>query len=265
MCKYFKISRSGYYKWREKSKKCDKDEYLRDLIVKCQIKNRNCYGYRIVKIWLLREYGLTVNHKSVLQIMNKYSLLSEIRRKKYYKRYTQGVLRYKNILKRNFTAQMPNQKWTTDITYIKTDHGIIFLSVIKDLYDGYIVRYKMSKNNQTYSLVDKTIRSALAELKPTDKVILHSDQGNQYTSREYRKITEENNITPSMSKPGTPIDNSPVESFFSVLKSECLMHNNFDSFDSAIASIHDYIYYYNYERIQLRSGLTPFEIRSSFV
>ena len=113
--------------------------------------------------------------------MNKYGLLSEIRRKKYYKRYTQGVLRYKNILKRNFTAQMLNQKWTTDITYIKTDHGILFLSVIKDLYDGYIVSYKMSKNNQTYSLVDKTIRSALADLKPTDKVILHSDQGNQYT------------------------------------------------------------------------------------
>lgn len=123
----------------------------------------------------------------------------------------------------------------------------------------------MSKNNQTYSLVDKIIRLALDELKPTDNVILHSDQENQYTSREYRKITEKNNIAPAMSKPSTPIDNSPVESFFSVLKSECLKHNNFDSFDSAIASVNDYLYYYNYERIQLRPGLTLFEIRSSFV
>ena len=108
MCKYFKISRSGYYKWREKSKKCDKDEYLRDLIVKCQIKNRNCYGYRRVKIWLLRGYGLTVNHKSVLRIMNKYGLLSEIRRKKYYKRYTQGVLR--KYIKKKFYSSNAESK-----------------------------------------------------------------------------------------------------------------------------------------------------------
>ena len=261
MCNYLKVSRSGYYKWckREINKK-DKDEYLRDLIVNCQNKNRNTYGYRRVKQWLLKEYGIKINHKAVLRIMNKYNLLSQIRRKRYYKKYNQGVLRYKNILKRNFKATKSNQKWVTDITYIKTKQGTLYLSVIKDLYDKYIVSYKISKT-QDYSLVDKTIKSALSTLSQNDNVILHSDQGYQYTSFNYYKITSKNNIIPSMSKPGTPIDNAPAESFFSILKSECINFESFDTFSQAISCIDDFIYFYNFQRIQLHSGLTPFQLR----
>ncbi len=264
MCSYFKVSRSGYYKWRKRRCLENKDHQIAKLVEECEQENNFCYGYRRVKIWLLKKYGLNVNHKKVLRIMNEYSLLSRIRRKRYYKRYHQGILRYKNILKRNFKATKPNQKWVTDITYIKTKQGNLFLSIIKDLYDKYIVGYSISKN-QKYSLVDKTIRSALKNTNLKDGVILHSDQGFQYTSFKYHKITSSNNIITSMSKPGTPIDNSPAESFFSTLKTECINRQTFYSFSQAIDSINDYIYYYNHHRLQLSTGMSPFDYRQSYL
>ena len=263
MCNYLNVSRSGYYKWCQKRKETDKDEKLMRMILECQRKNNNCYGYRRVKMWIYLNYGINVNHKAILRVMNKYSLLSEIRRKRYYKRYSQGLIRYKNILKRNFKATKPNQKWVTDITYIKTKQGPLFLSVIKDLYDKYIVSYEIAKS-QDYGLVDKTIRSALDTLNQTHNIILHSDQGYQYTSFNYHKITTENNIIPSMSKPGTPIDNSPVESFFSILKTECVKFQTFHTFDQAIDSINDYIYYYNHHRLQLKTGMSPASFRNLY-
>lgn len=264
MCHYLKVSRSGYYKWCKIRYEEDKDYKIAKLVEECERENNFCYGYRRVKIWIFRKYGLNVNHKKVLRIMNKYGLLSKIRRKRYYKRYHQGILRYKNILKRNFKATKPNQKWVTDITYIKTKQGNLFLSVIKDLYDKYIVGYDIAKN-QSCNLVDKTIRLALKNTNLENNVILHSDQGFQYTSFKYRKITSSNNITTSMSKPGTPIDNSPAESFFSTLKTECINRQTFYSFSQAIDTINNYIYYYNHYRLQLSAGMSPFDYRQSYL
>lgn len=98
---------------------------------------------------------------------------------------------------------------------------ISYLSAIRDLYDNFIVAYKTAKR-QDYSLVDRTIRAALAAESPAEKVILHSDQGGQYRSFDYRACTEENSLTPSMSSPGTPGDNACAENFFSIFKTECI-------------------------------------------
>lgn len=157
--------------------------------------------------------------------MNKYNLLSVIRRKKLYKFKLNGNLKYANILNRNFHVDMPNCKWVTDISYIITPEGVLFLSAIRDLYDNYVVAYKMS-TRQEYALVSETIRAALDLEKPKQKVILHSDGGGQYRSFGYHDDTDAGGITPSMSRPGTPGDNAMAENFFSILKPNAFIWKN---------------------------------------
>lgn len=163
---------------------------LRNLIFECQQKNRRLYGYRRVHLWLFREYGLVANHKRILRVMNKYGLLSVIRRRGYYRRMLSSELRYSNILDRDFRATAPNQKWCTDITYIKTKEGVLFLSVIKDLYDNYIVSYKTAAS-QDYGLVDRTLHAAVVNEDKHSGLVLHSDQGALYTTFSYRYFVNE--------------------------------------------------------------------------
>ena len=165
-------------------------------------------------------HGIHHNPKTVLRVMNKYSLLSVVRRKRYVK-YGEALHRYPNLLNRNFVADRPNQKWVTDISYIRTGQGFLYLSVIRDLYDNSIVAYKTG-TEQTVNLVLNTIRAAKRNEKVTAELQLHSDQGFQYTSPAYFKLTQEYGITPSMSRRGNPYDNALAENFFSILKTECI-------------------------------------------
>ena len=155
-------------------------------------------------------------------------------------------------------APKPNRKWVTDISFIKTGQGTLYLSVIKDLYDGFIVAFKTSQRNDNH-LVIQTLRRAQKEA--ANGLILHSDQGFQYASTAYRNLTQEYGIVPSMSRRGTPLDNAPVESFFSTLKAECIYRQKIQTFEQAGELISEYIQFYNYQRIQLKSKLTPFEKR----
>lgn len=140
MCRFFDVSRSGYYKWRSKDIPADKDKPIGELIRQCQNETRQTYGYRRVKLWLLRETGLIINHKAVLRIMNKYNLLAKIRRPRpLYQRFNH-FMRYENRLNRNFEASKPNQKWER-ISAISEQNGTLYLSMIKDLYDNFIVAY----------------------------------------------------------------------------------------------------------------------------
>jgi len=122
--------------------KPDRDEVLAREIKECQLQSRNTYGYRRVHIWLHRERDIQCDPKTVLRVMNKYNLLSEIRRRRAYRRTDERAHRYENILNRNFHAKRTNQKWVTDISYIHTGQGILYLSVIRDLFDNSIVAYK---------------------------------------------------------------------------------------------------------------------------
>jgi transposase InsO family protein len=258
MCRFFSVSRSGYYKWRTADKSVDIDKPIGELIRKCQEKTSRTYGYRRVKQWLLRKTGLIINHKAVLRIMNKYSLLAEIRRPRpLYIRQNQ-FKKYDNMLKRNFIASKPNQKWVTDISYIRTKEGTLYLSMIKDLYDNFIVAYDTA-TIQDNALVYRTIMKAKEEV--ADGQTLHSDQGFQYTSYGYFNLTKDYGILPSMSRAGTPLDNAPAESFFGTLKSECISRQKIKSFEHAKELIEEYIHFYNYERIQLKTKLTPYEKR----
>lgn len=258
MCSFFEVSRSGYYDWVRRIDKPDKDTVVAELIMDCQKKTNYTYGYRRVKIWLLRETGLIINHKSVLRIMNKYGLLSQIRRRRKYYGYCRQYHKYENHLKQDFRAQKPNQKWVTDVTYIFTKQGVLYLSAIKDLYDNFIVSYKVMAENSN-QLVFDTLKQAKKEI--TNGLIIHSDQGYQYTSNEYSNLAVTYGILPSMSRSGTPLDNAPAENFFGILKSECLYRHKPSTNSEARIIIDDYIHFYNYERIQLKTKLTPYEKR----
>ena len=262
MCRLFKVSRSGYYGFVKRMDKPAKDLELSELIRECQIETRQTYGYRRVAIWLERK-GVHHNPKTILRVMNKYSLLSVVRGRRYCN-YSQALHRYENLLNRDFHADRPNQKWVTDISYIKTSQGFLYLSVIRDLYDRSIVAYKTS-TNQNINLVLNTIRAAKRKEKVTADLQLHSDQGFQYTSQPYFNLTQSYHITPSMSRRGNPYDNALAENFFSILKTECIHRTKIKTFDDARRLIDDYIYFYNHQRIQLKTKLTPLELRSQFV
>ena len=262
MCKVFEVSRSGYYGFVKRMDKPAKDLELSELIRECQQETRQTYGYRRVAIWLERK-GIHHNPKTILRVMNKYSLLSVVRRRRYCN-YSQTLHRYDNLLNRDFHADRPNQKWVTDISYIRTSQGFLYLSVIRDLYDRSIVAYKTS-TVQNINLVLNTIKAAKKKEKVTGELQLHSDQGFQYTSQPYFNLTKSYHITPSMSRRGNPYDNALAENFFSILKTECIYRTKIKTFAEARQLIDDYIYFYNHQRIQLKTKLTPLELRSQFV
>ena len=262
MCKFFNVSRSGYYDYVKRMDMPAKDLPLAEKIRECQDECGKTYGYRRVHIWLERQ-GIYHNPKTILRIMQKYDLLSVVRRKKY-RNYGNRIYKYENLLNRNFQADRPNQKWVTDISYIKTAQGNLYLSIIRDLYDNSIISYETA-TKQNINLVLKTIRTAKKKEKITAELQLHSDQGFQYTSQAYFKLTQSYNITPSMSRKGNPYDNALAENFFSILKSECIYRTKLQTYEEARLLIGEYIDFYNNQRIQLKTKLTPQEMRSQYV
>ena len=260
MCLFLEVSRSGYYAWLSRRNQQDRDQPLAELIRECQSRRGKIHGYRYVHLWLERQKQVQLNPKTVLRIMRKYDLLSGVRRKKY-QHHSSALHRYANILNRNFKAESPNRKWVTDISYIPTGQGFLYLSVIRDLFDNSIVAYKTSRQ-QTVPLVLDTIRSAMDKERVAGELHLHSDQGFQYTSQAYFTLTQEYGITPSMSRRGNPYDNAMAENFFSLLKTECVNRQKIQTFQQAQLLIDDYIHFYNFERFQLKYRLTPFQKRS---
>lgn len=174
MCWFLKVSRSGYYDFVKRMDIPAKDLPLAEKIRECQTISNQTYGYRRVHIWLEKQ-GIYHDSKTILRVMQKYNLVSVVRRKRYQK-YGKSLHRYDNLLNRNFHADRPNQKWVTDISYIRTGQGFLYLSIIRDLYDNSIVAYKTG-TEQTVNLVLNTIRAAKKKEKVTAELQLHSDQG----------------------------------------------------------------------------------------
>lgn len=263
MCKFFTVSRSGYYAFVRRLGKPEKDAALAEVIAQQQKRSFRTYGYRRMWLWLKRQ-NIFYNPKTVLRVMKKYDLLSEIRRRRKWQQTGQQLHKYKNLLNREFHADRPNSKWVTDISYIHTKQGVLYLSMIRDLYDNSIVAYKTG-TQQTVNLVLDTIRLAMKQEKKrvAAKLQLHSDQGFQYTSQAYFQLTKQYGITPSMSRKGNPYDNAMAENFFSILKTECIYRHKPATFAEANEMIDRYICYYNHERIQLKTGEAPLARRLS--
>ena len=265
MCKFLSVPRSSYYYWL-KNKDCeDKDASLVESIREGQHASCGTYGYRRMTIWLNRVYGIIVNSKRVRRVMKEAGLQSVVRKKKKFKKDQGAVYKYDNLLARNFYSSRPNDKMVTDITYISTGRGKVFLSMVKDLFDNSIRGYCVSRNNDL-KLVADTLRETFTNIKTdNDKpVLLHSDQGFQYTSKLYERLTSQYGITPSMSRKGNCFDNAAAENFFSHLKSELINRVKLKDYEEAKKAIDDYIRYYNNERIQVKLKMAPLEYRSHF-
>ena len=247
MCAVLEISKRTYYKYRNAE---DRDYYDYLIIKEIFDDSKGTYGYRRITEGLKIKYGVIFNHKKVARIMNKYHLMPKYHKKlnkTRYKRIEANVM--PNLLKRNFNATKQNQKWTTDITYLIYKDKRLYLSTILDLYDRKVVSYQISKYNDV-NIVINTLNEAIAKRKDVSGLILHSDQGYQYTSYEYKAICNSNNIQISMSRKGTPIDDSPMESFHGILKKETLYNNEISSIQEYQALVEDWILFYNTSRIK---------------
>ena len=262
MCSFFQVSRSGYYAYLGRTEST-MDVSLVQLIRQCQEETDRTYGYRRIGLWLDRR-GNHVNHKRVYRIMQKYGLFSEVRRKRKYQQMSDQLHRYPNLLNREFSAKRPNEKWVTDISYIGTRQGTLYLSVIRDLFDNSIIAYKTG-TEQSINLVLQTIRMAQEKEAVAGELQLHSDQGFQYTSQAYFTLTRDYGITPSMSRRGNCYDNAMAENFFGILKVECLRRHKPQSIAHARQLIDNFIFFYNHERIQLKTKLTPLEKQRQFM
>ena len=263
MCRFFGVSRSGYYDFVKRIGQPEHDVDLAESIRECQRITDKTYGYRRVWKWL-QDRNVRRNPKTILRVMQKYGLLSEIRRRRKWVNLGQQVHKYENLLNRQFKTDKPNTKWVTDISYIHTKEGVLYLSMIRDLYDNSIVAYKVA-SRQTVNLVLDTIRLAMKKEKKrvAAELQLHSDQGFQYTTQAYFKLTQSYGITPSMSRKGNPYDNAMAENFFSILKTECIYRHKPRTLGEASNLIDRYIYFYNHERIQNRTGVAPLTLRHS--
>lgn len=247
-------------------KQPDKYRELKDVIKQIFSENKGRYGYRRITMEL-HNRGYRVNHKTVQKLMRQCGLKCEIRRRKYrsYKGEVGKVA--PNIIARDFKADRPNQKWTTDVTEFAVNNQKVYLSPILDMYNGEIISYNISLHptfHQTMDMLDK----AFAKIPDNTGLILHSDQGWQYQMGRYQLRLKEKGIIQSMSRKGNCLDNSVMENFFGLLKTEMYYKHSFHSVEHLINEIEIYIDYYNNKRIKSKlKGLSPvqYRIQSSLV
>ncbi len=220
------------------------------------------YGYRRIRDELSNR-GQQVNHKKVQRIMKELGLKCVVRMKKY-KSYKGTVGKIApNILDRNFTAEAPNEKWVTDITEFKLFSEKLYVSPVLDLFNGEIITYTIA-SRPTYSLVSDMLKEALERLPEDHQLLMHSDQGWHYQMKEYRKKLESRGVVQSMSRKGNCYDNSVMENFFGIMKSEFLYLKEFESIEHFKKELAKYIEYYNTKRIKAKFKMSPLQYRTHF-
>lgn len=260
------VPRSSYYYHLKQSKKLDKHHKVKEEISAIYLENQGRYGYRRITLEL-HNRGYCINHKTVQRLMKELHLKCMVRIKKY-RSYKGEIGKIApNLIQRNFKAEKPNQKWTTDITEFALFGTKIYLSPILDMYNGEIISYNISKRpmlGQVMDMLDK----AFAKIPSNANLIFHSDQGWQYQHKLYQHRLKEKGIRQSMSRKGNCLDNSVMENFFGLLKSELLYLRKFESIEEFWVELERYIEYYNNKRIKSKlKGLSPvqYRIQSLFV
>lgn len=263
LLKLANMPRSTYYYWLKVFKKEDKYKELKEEIKTISAENKGRYGYRRITLEL-KNRGYTINHKTVQRLMKQLGLMSIVRPKRRYSSYKGTVGKVaENILKRDFKATKPNEKWVTDITEFKIHNEKLYLSPIVDLYNGEVVSYNISKRPMFSQVLDM-IEKAFSKIPNDTNLVLHSDQGWQYQMKQYQKILKEKGVIQSMSRKGNCLDNACAENFFGILKSELFYpkekeYNNVDELEKDII---EYMEYYNNKRIKGKlKGMSPVQYR----
>ncbi|WP_249365325.1 IS3 family transposase [Cytobacillus citreus] len=268
MCKVLGVSKSGYFKWikRPKSSRQKKHEELSQQVLKTHIEFKQRYGsIKITK--MLNKRGIKVSQRTVSRIMTKNNWKSCTTKK--YKATTNSKHHHpisENVLNRQFKADKPNQSWVTDITYIPTNEGWLYLASVMDLYSRKIVGWSMDKT-MTKELVMNALKMAYHRQKPGNGLIHHSDRGVQYASTEYQKLLKQYQMIGSMSRKGNCYDNACIESFHGILKRELVYQTRYRTRNEARKSIFEYIeFFYNSKRIHSTLDYhTPNEFEKMYV
>ena len=256
------IKRSTYYDLVKKMNRPDPDAELKAEIQAIYNEHEGRYGYRRIRDELANR-GKKVNHKKVQRIMKALGLKCLVRMKKY-KSYKGTVGKIApNILDRNFKAEAPNEKWVTDITEFKLFGEKLYLSPVLDLFNGEIITYTIG-SRPTYSLVSKMLEQALERLPEKHQLLMHSDQGWHYQMKPYRHALKEKGIVQSMSRKGNCYDNSVMENFFGIMKSEFLYLKEFQSVEHFKLELENYINYYNTKRMKAKLKMSPVQYRTHF-
>ena len=250
MCRLLKVSASGYYAWRKRpeSARAERDRELMPRIRRIHAASRGVYGSPRVHAELVAE-GVCIGRHKVAKLMRSARLRGCPKRR--YRTTTQQDPSHpvaKNLLKRDFTADRPNQRWAGDITYIPTRQGWLFLAVVIDLFSRRVVGWSMSRYMSRRLVVD-ALTMAVEARQPTEPLIHHSDRGGQYSSDDFRNELKKHGIDCSMSSTGNCYDNAVVESFFGVLKRERVIRVRYRNRDEARADLFQYIeVFYNRKR-----------------
>ena len=265
LCELTGVSRAGYYKWLKRqessSPKQVEDHKIKKLIMECHTKLKGIYGYRRVQTWLKTMHNLHMNHKRVQRLMGELGLKAVIRRKRPYYGKKEAYVISNNHLNRDFTASKPNEKWVTDVTYLIFNGQKLYLSAIKDLYNNEIIAYEISRRNDLKLVMD-TVKKARNK-RSVKGIMLHSDQGFQYTSKQYNKLLNKYKMKSSMSRKGNCWDNACMENFFSHFKTECFYLTTFRTTEEVKFAVHQYIRFYNQQRFQKKlNNLSPYKYRT---
>lgn len=254
------MPRSTYYYYVKQLKKADKYETIKGRIAAIYYENQGRYGYRRITLELYNQ-GYKINHKTVQKLMKDLHLKCMVRVKKY-RSYKGEIGKIApNIIARNFKADAPNKKWTTDITEFSLYGTKLYLSPILDMYNGEIISYSISEHPVLEQVIDMLDR-AFEKIPDHTNLIFHSDQGWQYQHQKYQNRLKKKGIRQSMSRKGNCLDNSVMENFFGLLKSELLYLREFRSMEEFRIELEKYIDYYNNKRIKSKlKGLSPVQYR----
>jgi putative transposase len=268
ICKVLKVSRSGYYKWRDRpeSERTKRHKTLVRLVKKSFLASRELYGSpKIAKD--LERNGTPVCQKTVARIMKEEGLRSKTIKK--YKATTNSkhsLPVFENKLNQEFKVDQPNKVWVADITYIPTAEGWLYLASVMDLYSRKIIGWSVDKTMTKELVIQALKRAYNRQQPPKESVLHHSDRGSQYCSKDYQKLLKSYKMDVSMSRKGNCYDNACIESFHSVLKKELIYLTKYKTREQAKKEIYEYIeVFYNAKRIHSSNGyLSPLEYEQMY-
>jgi len=266
MCRVFKLHPSGFYAWLKQPlcARANEDQRLLTLIKASYIASGGTYG----SPWIfrdLREAGETCSVHRVAKIMRKNRLKAQIGYKRRYINGGKTMPIAKNILDRQFNPDAPNKYWVSDITYVRTYEGFLYVATVIDLFSRRIVGWSMDKHIDRH-LVIKALLMAVWARKPTNTVLVHSDQGSQYGSADYLAFLKANNLTPSMSRRGNCHDNAVAESFFATFKKRVTKRKIYATRDEAKTEIFNFIemFYNPVKRHSHTGGVSPVKFEEDY-
>ena len=266
MCRVFKLHRSGFYAWLDKplSDHAIEDKRLLKRIKAFYVASGGTYG----SPWIhrdLRDAGEACSVHRVARIMRENMLRAQIGyKRRYIKGGKLGTIAA-NVLDRNFSPDLPNQAWVSDITYVRTHEGFLYVATVLDLFSRRIVGWSMDKNIDRH-LVIRALMMAVWKRQPKTTVLVHSDQGSQYGSADYLAFLKANKLGPSMSRRGNCHDNAVAESFFATFKKRVTQRKIYSTRDNAKTEIFNFIemFYNPIKRHSHTGGVSPVKFEEDY-